>query len=473
MKWPFFMSREYWYLKDFESYKYALAALKKKDLDHIINFYIESCEDRTWIKGGGDEVMREVLSWLVSAYQDDLIQHDKAKAIALAIQSQYEALQRTIEKDIDFVIEGKEVPVSSFLFSAQSPFFRDIIRKTKTRQARKKIEMPKIKLRFFDYICEFVNTAHIEFLWREEPEYILNFIRQSQKLGMENMTAFASQVYKRYLTKENVIPHLQLAQKEYLKDLENECCQFVNEQNFGITASYREGEGLEVTLDHILDVGEVILNHLIKQITFLVCQKSVAKDTRLVQLIHSIPRLVSLDLSRTNGISPELIESFPALKQLNLAHCDWLDDETFQTIVDQSPGLIKLNLSHNTKLGFRAWGGLAALSNLIHLDVSYCDQMDDDDVDLMASSCPRLSELILRFTPLTDKGLISIGKQCHSLALLDLSDCHSLRGEGLIELGANAKTLQTLNLTNCRKIDPELLRLFHKAVPAAKVLGRD
>jgi len=467
------MSKKFWYLKDFDSHEEALSALKEKDLDHIAEFYIESCEDRTWIGDGGGEVMKQVLTWLIEAYQEDRLDMDQAKVIAQAIQSQYKTLKHTIPKDIDFVIEGQEVPVSSFMLSAQSPFFRDLIRRTATRKGRKKIEMPRIQMKFFDYIKEFVNTAFIEFLWREEPEYILNFIRQSQKLGMEAMTAFASEVYKRYLTKENVIPHLQMAQKEFLKDLENECCRFVNEQNFGLTIQYLEGEGLEVTLEHILDIGEVIFDHLRKQISFLVCKKSVAEDTRLAGMIRSIPRLVGMDLSETTGVSDELMENFPSLKQLNLSSCEWLDDEDCLAIIKQSPKLIKLTLSKDTNLTFRSWGELASLTNLIYLDLSYCDQMDEDDFDLMASSCPRLSELHLMFTPLNDKGLASIGRNCHGLSLLDLTDCSRLRGEGLIELGQHAKSLQTLNLTNCRKIDQEHLAQFRKVLRAVTIIGQD
>jgi len=473
MKWPFFMSREYWYLKGFETYEAALNALKEKDLDHIADFYIESCEDRTWITSGGTEVMEPVLSWLVEAYHKDLLDPEKAKAVAEAIQSQHKALEPTIAKDVDFVIEDQTISVSSFMFSAQSPFFRDLIRRTKTRKARKTIEMPKIKLRFFDFIKEFIDTGRIEYLWREEPKYILNFIRQSQKLGLERMTAFASEVYKRYLTKDNVIPHMQLAQKEFLKDLERECCRFINEQNYGITLNFQPGEGLEVVLDRLLEVGIRIIAHLNKQISTIVCRKAAAEDARLIDLIQSIPRLVGLDLSETSGVSDELLETFPSVKQLNLAGCEWLDDDTFLTIVNQTKDVIKLNLSKNTDLTFRSWGGLATLTQLIHLDLSYCDQMDDDDVDLMASSCPRLAELILKFTPLTDKGLSSIAKQCQALAYLNASDCRNLRGEGLVDLGGNVNSLETLDLTNCRKIDSEYLNLFHKALPAAKVIGQD
>ena len=91
------MTQEYWYLKDFESYGYALSALKEKDLDHIADFYIESCEDRTWIQSDGNEVMGQVLSWLVQAYNEDRLDPDRAKMVAQAIQSQYKALQSTIE----------------------------------------------------------------------------------------------------------------------------------------------------------------------------------------------------------------------------------------------------------------------------------------------------------------------------------------------------------------------------------------
>ncbi len=459
------MSREFWYLKELDSYEEAAAALEEQGFDHVSEFFIESCEDRTWINGGGDALMEPLLLWLIEAYDEERLSPELAKKIAQAIQLQPKALEHILPKEVDFIIEGQETPICSFMFSAQSPFFRELIRRTKTRVGRKKVDMQRIKLSFFDYIREFVYTAHIVFLWREEPKYILNFIRQSQKLGMEKMAAFASEVYKRYLTPENTVQHLQLAQKEFLKDLETECCRYINEQNFGLKIEYREGVGLEVTLEHLLDEGVPVLDNLRRQISYLVCKKTVAEDTRLAKLIQSIPRLVGLDLSDTTGISSELLESFPSVKQLNLSNCDWLDDDHCFSIMKSSPGLIKLDLSKDTHLTFRTWGAMASLSKLINLDLSYCDQMDEDDFDLMASSCPRLGELFLKHTRLSDNGLASIGRNCVGLAVLDLSDCRNLVGEGLIELGVHAQGLQSLNLTNCSKIEPEYLEKFRKMLP--------
>ncbi len=465
------MSKPFWFLKEAKTEEEALEALKQRDLETIARFYIESCEDKTWITSGGDQFMKTVFSWLSKAYEEGRLDSDRAKSIALAIQKQHKALEHTIPLDIDFMIQEQEIPVSSFMFSSQSPFFRDLIKRTKTRKKRQQIEMPRIKLSFFDHIKEFVATGSIEFLWREEPKYILNFIRQAQKLGMENMVSFASQVYKRYLTNENVIPHLKLAQKEFLKELENECCAFINEQNFGLKVQNRLGEGLEMIIDHILDQGLIVFEFLKKQVTFLTCRGSVPEDSRLVFLIQSIPRLVGFDISDSSGLHEDLLASFPKVKQLSLSNCPWLDDDTLLTLLDNTPGLIKLNLSKNTQLTFRSWGGLASLTGLIHLNLSYCDQLDSDDFDLVATSCPRLSELILIFTRVNDEALTAISRQCRGLTFLDLSDCSLIRGEGLIDLGVNIDSLSTLRLVNCRKIDDESLELFKKASPGTNILN--
>lgn len=468
MKWPQFMSPKFRDLKKLDSYEEAAGVLKDEGINQVAEFFVESCDDKTWIQGGGIALMEPLFLWLSEAFFDERLDKNLAKQISQAIQKQYHSLESILPKDVDFVIEDQTIPVNPFMFAAQSPFFLELIRRTKPLRGRHRIPMQKIKLSFFDFIREFVTTAKIEYLWREEPKYIINYIRQSQKLGMDEMAAFASEVYKRYLTPQNVVPHLKLAEKESLKSLEQECCHFINEQNFGLVINFQEGVGLEVTLEHLLDRGFPILDYLKKQISFIVCKKSVAEDSRLVKLISSIRRLVGLDFSGTSGISPELLESFPSVKQLNLSDCAWLDDEMCLSIFHQSPGIVKLDLSKDVNLTFRTWGAMGSLTRLVHLNLSYCDQMDDDDFDLMASSCSRLGELVLRFTRISDKGLASVARNCQGLALLDLSDCRNLNGEGLIELGEYAVGLQVLDLTNCSQLNREFLKKFRKMQPGVR-----
>ncbi len=434
MKWPQFMSKKFWHLKETESFEEAFSDLEKKGQSHVIEFFIESCEDRTWITSGGEELMRTIFAWLTRQYREELLSDADAKAIAQAIQKQFKALEGILDYDADFVIEGKVIPVCGFMFQAQSPFFKELFKRTRARRRRKVLEMPKIKLAFFDYIKEFVYTGKIEFLWREEPKYILNFIRQAQKLGMQEMSAYTSEVYKRYLNPKNVIPHLRLAQKEFLRDLEKECCRYANEQNFGIMIEHRDTVGLQVTFESITEIGLMLVDYLSRQISYLVCRGRVPSNPEIIVILNKIKHLVGLDLSGSSEISGELLENFPAVKQLNLSGCQWLDDERLLAIIQSSPGLVQLNLSKNTQLTFRSLGELTILSRLGSLDLSYCDQLNDDDFDLVASSCPQIAELYLRFCRIGDDGLKSIAERCQNLAVLDLTDCKKISKEGIEQL---------------------------------------
>ncbi len=431
MKWPQFMSKKFWYLKESESFDGAFEALVQSGGEHGVEFFIESCEDRTWILGGGGLFMKQIYQWLLQEYREGRLPDADANAIAQAIQPQFEALQEILEYDVDFIIEDELIPVSSFMFGAQSSFFKKLIKKAKLVRGRKTLELQKAKLSFFEYIKEFVYKGKIEFLWREEPKYILNFIRQAQKLGMDEMTAYAAGVYKRYLTPKNVIPHLRLAQREFLNPLQLECCRFVNEQDFGVNIDFRDNIGLQVAVDRITVQGLALIDFLAKQISYLICSSHVPESLEIVAILGKIPRLIGLDLSNSSGISPEFIENFPSVKQLNLSHCMWLSDELFLLIIEKCRRLVKLNLSGNTNLSFRSLGELTSLNSLSSLDLSYCDQLNDDDFDLVASSCPQLAELYLQFCRISDQGLEVLRSQCAGLAVLDLTDCKNVTEEGI------------------------------------------
>ncbi len=421
MKWPQFMSKKFWYLKESESFDEAFEALVERGSKHGVEFFIESCEDRTWILGGGGVFMKQVYQWLLRQYRKGRLPDADAKAMTQALQPQFEALQDMLEYDVDFIIEDESIPVSSFIFEAQSPFFKELIKKAKPVKGRKTLELRKAKLSFFDYIKEFAYKGEIEFLWREEPKYILNFIRQAQKLGMDEMVSYAAGVYKRYLTPKNVITHLRLAQREFLTPLQLECCRFVNEQDFGVNIDFRDNIGLQVTVDRITVQSFALIDFLAKQISYLICSSHVPESPKIIAILGKIPRLIGLDLSNSSGISPEFVEKFPSVKQLNLSNCEWLSDELFLSFIGKCRRLVKLNLSGNTNLSFRSLGELTSLSSLSSLDLSFCDQLGDDDFDLVASSCPQLAELYLQFCRISDRGLEALGHQCTGLAVLDLN----------------------------------------------------
>jgi len=152
------------------------------------------------------------------------------------------------------MIEGEKQEGCTLMFGALSPIFRDLIwRQAATPSAKKVVPLQGVSSKMFKSIKEYFYTGKIEFLWKEEPEDILEVIHRASRLNLDQMAEYASGVIRRYINKENVVSHFMWGRQHQAKSLSEECCRLMGTFSLGFEVFPNEVGDLGVKIDFFND----------------------------------------------------------------------------------------------------------------------------------------------------------------------------------------------------------------------------
>jgi len=464
--YPFFMSPKFSYLRSIEGVKEAFQALKEHGDEELIEFFLDSVEDKTWIVDWGGQLLGLILGHLSEKFRKRLLPLPLAEKIVHGVWKHSRSWKDHIPNDMELMSGRVIVHGNSLLFGVASEYFRERIYHAEKEVRRPlRIETSRLDPQFYLFLREYVYTGQIENLWKEEAKTILELIRYAGKVVMPGLSAFASGVFKRYLTPENVVKVLKIAVREFLKELEKECCEYLNKLQYGIDLSSETGAGLRVKLFHLSDEGVELIKGMISQIAYFEIGPQAAADPATPSLLSRLRSLTLLSFAGSDQIAEGLIEALPTAKHLDLSDCRWLKDVSFLQIISRMPGLVSLNLAKDGGLTYRAWGALSGLRELSKLDLSYCRSMNDDDFDLMAAGITGMAELNLSGTEVSDFALERIAKQCPGLAILNLKDCPNITVKGILSLGGPNSRIVSLDLSGNKSLKDEEMRRIKEAFP--------
>lgn len=467
MQLPTFASSEFTYLSSMPQAA-AVEALLAHGKEHTLRFFIEGCEDRTWILATKGGVIKPLGALITEWFWLQKLTSKELEKISQAIQGQFLALEPYLVKDLELVVEKDIYSVNSLIFLGHSPYFRDLAMRQVAKEGKRRVELKGIHSSFFTFIWEYLYQGELANLWKEEPERILDVIRLASRLGLTNMAAFSAGVYKRYLAYDNAADHLLLAAREGLIALSVEAATFLSQRVEGLGAE--EKEGLSLTIQSLSLENQETIKKLIPIIKEIHLKEPACADAALVPLIKAMRPLRRIDISATKSVLESLLEALPYSEELNLASCSWLSDALFFITIRRCPRISRLNLSHNFQLTLRSWGELANYPGLTEINLSQCSSIDDDDLDLIVSSIPQAMSLCLDdCTKLTDQGIEAIARQCRSLEELSLNGCLSLVGTGVVEIVTRCSSLKELSLQRCRGLRPELIASMQKLNPRLKI----
>jgi len=248
-------------------------------------------------------------------------------------------------------------------------------------------------------------------------------------------------------------------------------------------------------------------------------------DSTLLTILLKFISLEEIDLTDCTSLSSvafRAIGQAPCnqhLRRLILRHTKLLDDDLHSIVVGCSEltvlvlhscykltgaGVVPLSMLHHLKsLNLRSTNvGDAALTNLPtsveELDVSHCPVNDagvvviasrcsalrsinltsdklrihDTALALLALQCPRLERINVRQCPVTEEGLISFARACHSLRDVKLRDCGNAVTNAVVAALAQSSgvSLRRLNLRGCRFVDDSALFELARHAPQLEVL---
>lgn len=173
--------------------------------------------------------------------------------------------------------------------------------------------------------------------------------------------------------------------------------------------------------------------------------------------IAGLSQLQSLSLAKTHGVSEEAVRNIPrtqcaaTLEDVDLSWCSGANDKS---VVEYSrcPGLRVLRLSHCRSVSRRSVRILAVrCPRLEVLDLNCIGGIRDSLLDIISDNCPRLRVLnIANSRNVSDDGVASLAKGCRRLEVLDLSWCCKVSDWAISKVALSMPRLRDVGLSETR-----------------------
>lgn len=200
----------------------------------------------------------------------------------------------------------------------------------------------------------------------------------------------------------------------------------------------------DMAVDHIMkrvDLIETLNLGACCRLTDAACD-SIARDS--VTGLRRGTKLTSLNLAFCLNITDEgialLATSLTRLRCVNLAGCVQLTDNGVLTLVSTCTRLQELALAHCKNLSDLCLCHIADFLWVEYLDISYCNMISDDGIEVIAIESIGLHRIILtRCSRLTDRTLDVLSTYCPHLKWVELHGVSNFTQEAIDRLrGINA-----------------------------------
>lgn len=440
-------------------------ALSRKPPD-LIAFFEIACADEEWMKKH-QPFIRLTVRWSAKSFYLNRLPVYYARQLASTIRTYYSSLrpllffQPALFSTFKLIVEGQTCLVNSFLFGTSSPFFKDVFTNY-FNEFRDQWTVSHLSIAIFEWIERYAMKGTVEDLWKCEYHELLAIMRQAKNWNFPGLVKDCAQMLKKYVDRDNVVDMIIKAHKQFFFEWKMVGCEVFNQHYAGLRM-------LEVDQEsdfkvEILDFRQETLDlfhRLAPFITHLAFAGNLSSSLYYGKLVDACPKLIGMDLSGSTEYDNQFDDLPGSLVELNLSACAWLRPPHLKEVGYQFLNLKKLYLDGNAQLDFQAWGELSRLRFLMALSLARCQQLNDEDVKLIARSCIHLLELDLEACRrVTDKGVSDILMTCPHLIKLNCSRCSELTDRSLLELGMHGYQLTQLGLERCTQLtDAGLLHL--------------
>lgn len=197
----------------------------------------------------------------------------------------------------------------------------------------------------------------------------------------------------------------------------------------------------------------------------------------LAALADGVPGLQELHVHDTDVEGDTAMERVfdccGTLKVFDGAMCSRLTDRIIH-LLTRNGSLVKLDVGYDSRLTSESVASIARCVNLRELSLTSWGSLRDEDLALLAASCPRLELLKVPFcSAITDAGLCAVAAGCTSLKDLDVLGVHlrktRVTDASLDALATHCPRLEKISVGRTMVTDAGLIKLF-RACPGLEVV---
>ncbi len=469
MQLPSFLPEQYANYQEATDDQALFDALVLKPVD-LIFFFEYACDDLTWAEMH-PQFFRLALQWFTTEILHRRLSRQSGKRLTTIIKSHFSLLSAEIPFDIIVQTKDKEIPVNSLLMSESSSIFRTLIFVECEQKKSNKLTINRIPENLLPAVVEYIHTGTVPYLWRHSKDEIMVLRQLSAEFELDELAVLCEETLKRYVNKINALEMLVKCYENSWKVLGNWCCQLISE-NRGVIITLLEEDQLHQKrlAFEFLNAQEPALelfSQLKGLITHLICAGNISEESIFSEIVQGCPKLISLDLSRSQRFSERMLDAPTGVEKLDLSQCSWLTHAILARFVSVYPNVSHLNLASNTQLSFLAWSELTKMKQLKSLGLSNCNQITDEDFSLILKGSPSLIELSMEdCRKLSEKAFFELSRMLPQVVLLNVARC-SITDAALQELAARCNYLYSLDISRCKDLSE---RGIVKSIPQFRAL---
>jgi len=157
------------------------------------------------------------------------------------------------------------------------------------------------------------------------------------------------------------------------------------------------------------------------------------------------------------------------LEELNISWCQNITDKGIRLIAEGCPDLKSLICKGSEGLTANCFSNLnpGNLKELRVLNLLSCSNVTDETVEDIGRACHELEYLCLsNCREITDRALVAIAQGCPHLKDLELALCSNLTDAGFVQLSKNCHELERMDLEDCNQITDTTLHNLNIGCPA-------
>ncbi|KAK6185484.1 hypothetical protein SNE40_007706 [Patella caerulea] len=168
------------------------------------------------------------------------------------------------------------------------------------------------------------------------------------------------------------------------------------------------------------------------------------------QLVDSQTCLQELLLPECNSMSDEdimkLCKLSHKLKKIDLTGIFMLNDIAVNRIITDEIQSLSLSECSITDLTLKLISRRAA-SAVKEIDLAWCEEITDEGINALMSSCSALQNLNLHHCSITEKPLFGMAEKCRNICTLSLSSIKGISDQAVIELAKNPCLLEEIDIS--------------------------
>lgn len=444
MDWPDLLPKELAFCKKAKTQEGLLALLEEHSDETLIHFFEVAADDETWSMDHKNFIVL-ALQWCSQEFSQRRLRVDHGARVVSQIHKHSDILVPLLPRDIEIEVKDGQFFANTLLFGVQSRFFLELIERNYKKGKPLQLRFPDVSSEQFRVLLEGINYGLIETLWRTDYDQLLDLIYQAGQWQLQQVVQQCAEVIRRYVSEENVLELLKIAQAQGLPKLREVCCEELNSKALGVQFASAGDSELLMRIEEHRERNQKLVTDIAPLVTQLALSGSSGEGRYTEQLLRLCGSLRGLDISGSEGFNIQFIRLLPPLHMLDFSNCPWLTDSEVEQLLREAQGLRIILMNENPQLGMKAFRAVTQQPLLEELYCVYCSGLKDPSLETIARGCQALTDLSIAWCPeITDRGLAALGRFRSTLKNIDISHLTKITNAGLRDLTRPLQNLRSI-----------------------------